>query len=96
MPAKPCLSEPLARSLVYSATAYFRHDSIPTARDALIARGRSIDLQFDATEDPTRFTDAGLAPYDLLVFLMNTGKVRQRRLLLQVWGLLAVITPPRG
>ncbi|KAH9057821.1 class I glutamine amidotransferase-like protein [Lactarius vividus] len=51
------------------------HDSIPTARDALVARGPSINVQFDATEDPTRFTDAGLASYDLLVFLMNTGEV---------------------
>ncbi|KAI0292129.1 class I glutamine amidotransferase-like protein [Russula brevipes] len=63
-----------ARGLIYSATADFRHDSIPTARDALIAGGQSINIQFDATEDPTRFTDAGLAPYDLLVFLMNTGE----------------------
>ena len=63
-----------ALGLIYSATADFRHDSIPTARDALIARGSTINLQFDATEDPTRFTDAGLAPYDLLLFLMNTGE----------------------
>ncbi|KAI0297244.1 class I glutamine amidotransferase-like protein [Multifurca ochricompacta] len=63
-----------ARGLIYSATADFRHDSIPTARDALIARGQSIDILFDVTEDPTRFTDAGLTPYDLLVFLMNTGE----------------------
>jgi hypothetical protein len=63
-----------ARGLIYSATADFRHDSIPTARDALIARGSSINVQFDATEDPTRFTDTGLAPYDLLLFLMNTGE----------------------
>ncbi|KAH9958599.1 class I glutamine amidotransferase-like protein [Russula dissimulans] len=65
----PALAQ--ARGLIYSAT---RHDSIPTARDALIAHGQSINVQFDATEDPTRFTDAGLAPYDLLVFLMNTGE----------------------
>ncbi|KAI0261512.1 class I glutamine amidotransferase-like protein [Gloeopeniophorella convolvens] len=64
-----------ARALIFSATADFRHDSIPTARDALIARGPSIGVQFDATEDSGRFTDTGLAPYDLLVFLMNTGEV---------------------
>ena len=63
-----------ARGLIYSATADFRHDSIPTARDAIVARGSSINVQFDATEDPTRFTDTGLAPYDLLLFLMNTGE----------------------
>lgn len=71
----PVLSQNVpARGLIYSATAGFRHDSIPTARDALIARGSSINVQFDATEDPTRFTDTGLAPYDLLLFLMNTGE----------------------
>ncbi|KAA1472199.1 class I glutamine amidotransferase-like protein [Dentipellis sp. KUC8613] len=64
-----------ARALIYSATADFRHDSIPTARDALTAKGSSLDIQFDATEDKSRFTDDGLAPYDLLIFLMNTGEV---------------------
>ncbi|THH19799.1 hypothetical protein EW146_g1419 [Bondarzewia mesenterica] len=63
-----------ARGLIYSATADFRHDSIPTARDALIAQGGKLNVQFDATEDEGRFTDEGLASYDLLVFLMNTGE----------------------
>lgn len=63
-----------ARGLIYSATADYRHDSIPVARDAIIARGQSINVQFDATEDETRFTDAGLASYDVLIFLMNTGE----------------------
>ncbi len=63
-----------ARGLIYSATADYRHDSIPVARDALIAHGQSINVQFDATEDKTRFTDAGLASYDVLIFLMNTGE----------------------
>ncbi|KAN0120957.1 class I glutamine amidotransferase, partial [Russula decolorans] len=63
-----------ARGLIYSATADYRHDSIPVARDALTASGQSINVQFDATEDETQFTDAGLASYDVLVFLMNTGE----------------------
>jgi hypothetical protein len=63
-----------ARGLIYSATADYRHDSIPTARDALTVRGGSINVQFDATEDKTRFTDVGLASYDVLIFLMNTGE----------------------
>jgi hypothetical protein len=63
-----------ARGLIYSATADYRHDSIPTARDALTAQGQSINVQFDATEDNSRFTDAGLASYDVLIFLMNTGE----------------------
>lgn len=63
-----------ARGLIYSATADYRHDSIPVARDALTASGQSINVQLDATEDETRFTDAGLASYDVLIFLMNTGE----------------------
>lgn len=63
-----------ARGLIYSATTDYRHDSIPVARDAITARGQSINVQFDATEDETRFTDAGLASYDVLIFLMNTGE----------------------
>ncbi|KAI0050441.1 class I glutamine amidotransferase-like protein [Auriscalpium vulgare] len=69
------LAQHPARGLIYSATADFRHDSIPTARDALISRGTSLNVQFDATEDATRFTDAVLAQYDVVVFLMNTGEV---------------------
>lgn len=37
-------------------------------------RGQSINVQFDATEDKIRFTDAGLASYDVLILLMNTGE----------------------
>ncbi|ETW82872.1 hypothetical protein HETIRDRAFT_416911 [Heterobasidion irregulare TC 32-1] len=64
-----------ARGLIYSATADFRHDSIPTARDALIAQGTNLSVVFDATEDKGWFTDARLADYDVLLFLMNTGEV---------------------
>ena len=63
-----------ARGLIYSATADFRHDSIPTARDALIAQGTNLGMVFDATEDKGWFTDTRLADYDVLLFLMNTGE----------------------
>jgi hypothetical protein len=63
-----------ASGLIYSATADYRHDSIPIARDAITASGQTINVQFDATEDEKRFTDAGLASYDVLIFLMNTGE----------------------
>ncbi|KAI0279287.1 trehalose utilization-domain-containing protein [Russula aff. rugulosa BPL654] len=53
-----------ARGLIYSATADYRRDSIPTARDALTAQRQSINVQLDATDDNTRFTNAGLASYD--------------------------------
>lgn len=63
-----------ASALIYSATADFRHDSIPTAIEALKAQGSSYNIQFDNTEDASWFTDDKLARYDLLVFLMNTGE----------------------
>ncbi|TFK49891.1 class I glutamine amidotransferase-like protein [Heliocybe sulcata] len=64
-----------ARILIYSATRDFRHDSIPTAIDALKAKGSSISVSFDNTEDPTRFTDDVLKQYDAILFLDNTGEV---------------------
>jgi hypothetical protein len=63
-----------AHILIYSATLDFRHDSIPTAIQALKAGGSSINVQFDNTEDMTRFSDQGLAGYDALLFLDNTGE----------------------
>lgn len=63
-----------ARVLIYSATADFRHDSIPTARDAIVAQGSANNIQFDATEDSSQFTDETLSAYDALIFLMNTGE----------------------
>jgi hypothetical protein len=82
-----------ARGLIYSATADYRHDSIPVARDAITARGQSINVQFDATEDETRFTDADLASYDVLIFLMNTGE--GSALLLAQW-LSSSSSPPEA
>jgi type 1 glutamine amidotransferase len=63
------------RLLAFSRTTGYRHASIPAAIAAVgdLARGAGIGL--DATEDPTRFSDAGLAPYDGVVFLLTTGDV---------------------
>jgi hypothetical protein len=63
-----------ARILIYSATADYRHDSIPTAIQALKDKGSSINVVFDNSEDKTLFTDQGLAVYDALLFLDNTGE----------------------
>ncbi|GLB40513.1 putative trehalose utilisation [Lyophyllum shimeji] len=64
-----------ARVLIYSATARFRHDSIPTAIAALKAKGAAINVEFDATEDRAQFTDTVLAGYDAVLFLSTTGEV---------------------
>ncbi|KAI0751227.1 class I glutamine amidotransferase-like protein [Daedaleopsis nitida] len=65
----------VARILIYSATRDFRHDSIPTAVDALVKAGPSASIAFDHTEDQTWFTDDRLAQYDAVLFLSNTGEV---------------------
>lgn len=69
-----CAAQNTARALIYSATADFRHDSIPTAIEALKDQGPTHNVTFDQTEDQTVFTDDHLAQYDALVFLMNTGE----------------------
>ncbi|THV02839.1 class I glutamine amidotransferase-like protein [Dendrothele bispora CBS 962.96] len=64
-----------AKVLIYSATREFRHDSIPTAIQALQSKGSSINVVFDNTEDQTQFTDDNLAAYDAVLFLDNNGEV---------------------
>ncbi|KAK7454474.1 hypothetical protein VKT23_011230 [Stygiomarasmius scandens] len=66
---------PQARVLIYSATREFRHDSIPTAIQALRSNASSINVTFDNTEDQSEFTDDNLARYDAILFLDNTGEV---------------------
>ncbi|KAK0469903.1 class I glutamine amidotransferase-like protein [Desarmillaria tabescens] len=64
-----------ARALVYTATAAFRHDSIPTAVQALQAKGSAANVDFVHTEDKGVFTDQGLEGYDVVIFLSTTGEV---------------------
>lgn len=63
------------RVLVFTRHLGFAHASIPVAVDAVRALGRATGFAVDATEDPARFTDAGLAPYAVIVFLSTTGDV---------------------
>ncbi len=63
------------RVLVFSRTAGYRHNSIPAGVAALREIGAQHGFAMDATEDPATFTDAGLAPYDAVVFLSTTGDV---------------------
>lgn len=62
----------LPKVLIFSRTLGFRHESIPTAISALESHGPDANIQFDATEDPTKFTDSNLAQYDGILFLMTT------------------------
>lgn len=63
------------RVLVFTRHLGFAHASIPVAVEAVRALGAATGFAVDATEDPSRFTDAGLAPYAVVVFLSTTGDV---------------------
>ncbi|MGW3032484.1 ThuA domain-containing protein [Streptomyces sp. NPDC001178] len=78
-----CVSGPAAshsgkdgkRVLVFSRTAGFRHDSIPTGVEAVKQLGADAGFTVDATEDATAFTAKNLRRYDAVVFLSTTGDV---------------------
>ena len=61
--------------LAFSRTAGFRHESIPDAVQAVRVLGDQHGFRVDATEDPSVFTDVGLAPYNAVLFLLTTGDV---------------------
>lgn len=63
------------RLLVFSKTAAFRHASIPDAIAALRRLAASQGVAIDFTEDSTVFTDANLARYNAVVFLLTTGTI---------------------
>jgi type 1 glutamine amidotransferase len=64
-----------ARALVFTRTLGFRHASIPVAVAELRRLGPGAGLEVDHTEDPARFTAAGLRRYRVVVFLHTTGDV---------------------
>src|SRR5436190_4066603 len=59
--------------LVFSATAGFRHDSIPDGIAVIRTLGSTNNFSVDATEDATAFTEANLAQYKAVIFLCTTG-----------------------
>jgi type 1 glutamine amidotransferase len=61
--------------LVFSRTLGFRHGSIANGVAMIQQLGAQNGFSVEATEDPTRFTAAGLAPFDAVVFLSTTGNV---------------------
>jgi cytochrome c len=61
--------------LVYTKTTGFRHASIPAAIQAVRTLGANNGFAVDATEDGGAFTDANLAGYDAVVFLLTTGDI---------------------
>jgi type 1 glutamine amidotransferase len=69
------LAAPRPNILLFTATAGFRHDSIPTAVEALQAKSDALNVKFTHTEDKSLFNEVDLARYDALIFLSNTGEV---------------------
>jgi len=60
--------------LIYSYTAGYRHDSIPTAISQMTQRGPDYGINFLNTEDMTMFTDTYLSQFDVIFFLSNTDE----------------------
>jgi type 1 glutamine amidotransferase len=63
------------RLLVFSKTGGFRHASIKDGKIALQKLAAEHNFSIDFTEDATAFTDANLAHYDAVIFLLTTGTI---------------------
>ena len=68
-------SAPGFRVLAFTKTAGFRHTSIPVALEALRELGARNGFTVDASEDAAAFTDANLARYAVVAFVLTTGDV---------------------
>lgn len=71
----PLVAERAVRLLVFSRTTGFRHPSIADAQRVLGALGPADRIIPTLTEDPTAFTDEGLAAFDVVMFANTTGDV---------------------
>ncbi|MDR6675420.1 type 1 glutamine amidotransferase [Xanthomonas translucens] len=63
------------RMLIFSKTAGFRHESIPTAVATLRQLASEEGLVADHSEDANDFTTANLARYRVVVFASTTGEI---------------------
>lgn len=68
--------EPRIRALVYHETTGFWHPSIPYAVEQITAYGALHGIEVTADETSDRFTEAGLSPFDVVVWLSTVGGVR--------------------
>jgi type 1 glutamine amidotransferase len=65
----------LSNVLVFTRTTGFRHDSIGAGVTAIRNLGSANAFAVEQTEDPTRFSDQGLTPYQVVIFLSTTMDV---------------------
>jgi uncharacterized protein len=75
MPTPPAASQPSIRVLMLTATAGFRHDSIPTAREVMTSIGPANGFAITATEDLAAFTISNLAGFDVVMFAQTSGEL---------------------
>ncbi|MGH2944775.1 MAG: ThuA domain-containing protein [Solirubrobacteraceae bacterium] len=76
-PDFPLISNgPKFKALVYHETTGFRHASIPYAIEQLTAYGDANGFAVTADRTSARFTDEGLAEFDVVVWLSTVGGVR--------------------
>ncbi|HWA75544.1 MAG TPA: ThuA domain-containing protein [Polyangiaceae bacterium] len=61
--------------LIFTRTLGYRHPSIDVGIGALTGLGAARGWQVDSTDDPSRFSDAGLAAFNVVLFLSTTGDV---------------------
>jgi type 1 glutamine amidotransferase len=61
--------------LVFSKTAGYRHESIPNGLQAIATLARDRGWTQMATENASIFSDTGLAPFNVIVFLSTSGDV---------------------
>src|SRR5207248_2649562 len=72
----PTPTVPPIRVLMLTATAGFRHDSIPAARIVVASlAAASGDIMVTATEDLTDISAARLASTDVLMFALTSGEL---------------------
>jgi type 1 glutamine amidotransferase len=64
-----------ARVLMLTATAAFRHDSIPAARQVMAAMAASGAFSVNATEDLSLVTADALRDYDVVMFALTSGEL---------------------
>ncbi|MFC7308176.1 ThuA domain-containing protein [Streptomyces monticola] len=68
-------ADPAYKVLVFSETAGFRHDSIPTGIQTIRDLGAANNFTVTATEDSSAFTASNLAQFKSVIFLNTTGDV---------------------
>ena len=73
--ASPARAESPDRVLIFTKTAGFRHDAIPTAVATLTTLAADAGMVADHTEDAQAFTAESLARYRVVIFASTTGDV---------------------